>query len=98
MSEIQESLKKAVMAGFSAGQEGAETAQTNKQPAAQEQLISLLGLLPLDALKDIRARLDGLIAALEEKAPEEAIESIREACLKAPSAPAQDNQKESGKA
>ncbi len=83
MSEIKESLKKIVLAGFgSAGTEGQQNPSTPETVQKEEEILSLLGRLPVEALKDIRGRLDGLIAAMEEKAPEEAVESIKDACLR----------------
>ena len=82
MSEIKESLKKIVLAGFGAGQETPPAPSGQEAGRKEDELLALLGLLPLDALKDLRAKLDELIAAAEEKAPEEAIESIKDACLK----------------
>lgn len=83
MSEIKESLKKIVLAGFgSAGTEGQQNPSTSETVQKEEEILSLLGRLPVEALKEIRGRLDGLIAAMEEKAPEEAVESIKDACLR----------------
>ena len=78
MSESKESLKKIVLAGFGSG---TETDGTRAQERQEEALLALLGQLPLKAMKEIRARLDRLIAEMEEAAPEEAVESIKEACL-----------------
>ncbi len=83
MSEIKESLKKIVLAGFgSAGTEGQQNPSAPETVQKEEEILSLLGRLPVEALKEIRGRLDGLIAATEEKAPEEAVESIKDACLR----------------
>ena len=83
MSEIKESLKKIVLAGFgSAGTEAHQNPSTPETVQKEEEILSLLSRLPVEALKEIRGRLDGLIAAMEEKAPEEAVESIKDACLR----------------
>ena len=83
MSENKESLRKIVMAGF-----GAEP-EADSQPAGQllEEIIALIGRLPADALIDLRGRLDGMIAAMQGTAPEEAVESIKDACLNPPARP-----------
>ena len=83
MSEIKESLKKIVLAGFgSAGTEGQQNPSDPETVQREEEILSLLGRLPVEALKEIRGQLDGLIATMEEKAPDEAVESIKDACLR----------------
>ena len=94
MSESQDSLKKIVMAGFGAGKapgkDGGQTGgwrrlfQAENPQDRTEDVLSLLELLPADALREIRDRLDGLIEAAEQKAPDEAVESIKSACLNPP--------------
>ena len=80
MSEKNESLKQIVLAGFNAAaaSEDAPIKQT------EEELLALIKKLPLDRLRGLRAELDGMIAAQEGGSPEEAIESIKAACLTAP--------------
>ncbi len=80
MSENKESLKKIVMAGF-----GPEP-ETDVRPAGHllEDIMALIGRLPADALIDLRGRLDGMIAAMQGTSPEEAVESIKDACLNPP--------------
>lgn len=101
MSEIKDSLKKIVMAGFGAVSTGIEKSQelldqlaekgkdSYEQAAeitrsakeklkqafdgadigvSKEDILAVLGGMPLDALKEIRGSLDGLIAQLEKDA------------------------------
>ena len=82
MSEKNESLKKIVLAGFGAASAPADVPVDQ----AEEDIPALLQKLPLDRLRALRTELDGLIAAREGAAPEEAIESIKAACLTAPAA------------
>ncbi len=80
MSEKNESLKQIVLAGFN------DAAASKDTPTEQteEELLALIKKLPLDRLRGLRTELDGMIAAQESGAPEEAIESIKAACLTAP--------------
>ena len=92
MSELRDSLKKIVMAGFEAVGSGLEKTQEvltgladqGKEGLAQaaeafrqafegktpelkkEELLSLIRTLPLSTLRELRGRLDALIAAREE--------------------------------
>ena len=87
MSENKESLKKIMMAGFCAEP---EAPLEDGRPAGQvlEEIMALAELLPADALIDLRGRLNGMIAAMNGTAPEEAVESIKDACLNPPARPA----------
>ena len=80
MSEKNESLKQIVLAGFNAAAVSADAPMEQ----TEEELLALIKKLPLDRLRGLRAELDGMIAAQESGAPEEAIESIKAACLTVP--------------
>ena len=79
MSEKNESLKQIVLAGFNAA-----ASKDAPMEQTEEELLALIKKLPPDRLRGLRAELDGMIAAQEGGAPEEAIESIKAACLTAP--------------
>lgn len=80
MSEKNESLKQIVLEGFNA----AAASEDAPMEQTEEELLALIKKLPLDRLRGLRAELDEMIAAQESGAPEEAIESIKTACLTAP--------------